>query len=170
MATLRTVAFGFVTGAMIGATLCSLVVGVIVESAPLFVTGLGIPVGYGLLVYLGGMPRRAREAAVPPVVALAQIESLRAGGTETGDLPVEFILTVAPDGAPSHRAAMSHTVNLVDLPSYRAGDVLVVAYPPDRPWKVRIVSNPSPEWQRRAANAVIEPAAESTLVHPPPEG
>ncbi|MFB9924323.1 hypothetical protein ACFORO_10935 [Amycolatopsis halotolerans] len=170
MAAIRTIAFGFLTGLVIGATLCSLVVGVILESVPLFVAGLGIPAGYGILVYLGGMPRRAREAAVPPVVALARIESLRAGGTETGDLPVEFILTVAPDGAPSHRAAMTHTVNLVDLPQYRTGDVLVVVYPPERPWKVRLVSNPSPGWQRRAANAVIEPAAESALVHPPPEG
>ncbi|WP_116203112.1 hypothetical protein [Amycolatopsis circi] len=170
MAALRTIAFGFLTGLAIGATLCSLVVGIIVESVPLFVTGLGISLGYGILVYLGGIPRRAREAAVGPVVALARIESLRAGGTETGDLPVEFVLTVAPDGAPSHRVAATHTVNLVDLPSYRKGDVLVVCYPPDRPWKVRLVANPSPEWQRRAANAVIEPAAESALVHPPPEG
>ncbi|WP_370936697.1 hypothetical protein [Amycolatopsis sp. cg13] len=161
---------GFLTGLAIGAALCSLVVGVIVESVPLFAAGLGIPLGYGILVYLGGMPRRAREAAVPPIVALARIESLRAGGTETGDLPVEFILTVAPDGAPSHRVAASHTVNLVDLPSYRKGDVLVVSYRQERPWKVQIVSNPSPEWQRRAADAVIEPAAESTLVSSPPEG
>ncbi|WP_409180040.1 hypothetical protein F9C11_26370 [Amycolatopsis sp. VS8301801F10] len=170
MARLRTIAFGFLTGSAIGATLCSFVVGIILESGPLFVAALGIPVGYGLLVYLGGMPRRAREKAIPPTVALARIESLRAGGTETGDLPVDFDLTVAPDDAPSHRAAATHTVNLVDLPSYRKGDVLVVSYPPDRPWKVKIVASPPPEWQRRAADAVIEPAAESTLVHPPPEG
>lgn len=170
MAAIRTVAFGLVTGAVIGATLCSLVAGIITESGALFATGLGIPLGYGILVYLGGMPRRAREAAVPPTLALARIESLRAGGTETGDLPVEFILTVAPDGAPSHRAAATHIVNLVDLPNYRTGDILVVSYPPDRPWKVRVVASPPPEWQRRAANAVIQPAAESTLVHSPPEG
>ncbi|WP_406633287.1 hypothetical protein [Amycolatopsis sp. WGS_07] len=159
--------FGFLTGIVIGATLCSLVVGVIVESVPLFVAGLGIPLGYGILVYLGRLPRRTQEAAV---VAVARIESLRAGGTETGDLPLDLVLTVAPDGAPSHRVAATHTVNLVDLPSYRKGDVLVVSYPPDRPWKVEILSDPTPEWQRRAANAVIEPAHESTLVHPPPEG
>ncbi|MYW90038.1 hypothetical protein G3I59_05240 [Amycolatopsis rubida] len=170
MAALRTIASGFLTGLVIGATLCSLVVGIIVESVPLFVAGLGIPLGYGILLYLGRLPRRAREKAVPPTTALARIDSLRAGGTETGDLPVSFILTVAPDGAPSHRVEATHTVNLVDLPDYRKGDVLVVSYPPDRPWKVRIVSSPPPEWQRRAANAVIPPAAESTLVHSPPEG
>ncbi|MGW7531364.1 hypothetical protein [Amycolatopsis sp. NPDC054798] len=170
MAALRTIAFGFLTGLAIGASLCSLVVAIIVESVPLFVAGLGIALGYGLLVYLGGLPRRAREAAIPPTVALARIESLRAGGTETGDLTVEFILTVAPHGAPSHRAAATLTVNLADLSDYRKGDVLVVSYPPDRPWKARIVSNPSPEWQRRAETAVIAPAAESTLVHPPLEG
>ncbi|MGW4397699.1 hypothetical protein ACWEHA_20630 [Amycolatopsis nivea] len=167
---MRTIAFGFLTGTVIGATLCSFVAGIIVESVPLFVAAFGIPLGYGVLVWLGGLPRRAREAAVPPTVALARIESLRAGGTETGDLPVEFVLTVAPDGEPAHRVAATHTVNLVDLPSYRKGGVLVVAYPPERPWKVRLVANPTPEWQRRAAEAVIAPAPESTLVTPPPEG
>jgi len=170
MSSLRTVAFGFLTGAVIGTALCAFIAGIVAESAPLLVAGLGIPVGYGVLVYLGGMPRRAREAAVVPTVALARIESLHAGGTETGDLPVEFVLTVAPDGAPSFRAAATLSVNLVDLPSYRKGDVLVVGYPADRPWKVRILADPTPEWQRRAAEAVIEPAADSTLVHPPPEG
>lgn len=167
---MRTIALGFLTGIVVGATVCSLVVGIIVESGPLFVAGFGIPLGYGVLVWLGGLPRRAREAAVPPRVALARIESLRAGGTETGDLPVEFVLTVAPDGEPAHRATATRTVNLVDLPNYRKGDVLVVAYPPERPWKVRLVDNPTPEWQRRAAEAVIEPAPESALVAPPPEG
>ncbi|UKD58071.1 hypothetical protein L3Q65_15500 [Amycolatopsis sp. FU40] len=170
MAAIRTIAAGFLTGSAIGATLCSLVVGIVLESVPLFVTGLGIPLGYGILVCLGGLPRRAREKAVPPAMALARIESLRAGGTETGDLPLNLTLTVAPDGAPSHRVEAVHTVNLVDLPNFRTGDVLVVSYRLARPWKVRIVSSPPPEWQRRAANAVIEPAAESASVHPPPEG
>ncbi|MFD2470616.1 hypothetical protein [Amycolatopsis silviterrae] len=170
MSAARTMVSGFLAGIVIGATLCSLVVGIIVESVPLFVAGLGIPLGYGLLLHLSRIPRRFREAAVVPTVAVARIESLRAGGTETGDLPLDLVLTVAPDGAPPHRVTASHTVNLVDLPSYRKGDVLVVSYPPDRPWKVEILSDPTPEWQRRAAEAVIEPAHESTLVHPPPEG
>jgi hypothetical protein len=161
---------GFLTGGVIGVTLSALVTGVILERVPLLLLGLGLPVGYGLLRYLAGMPRRAREAAVVPHVALAKVEGLRAGGTETGDVPVRFDLTVAPHDAPPFRVEVTHHVNLVDLPSHRAGDVLVVEYPPDRPWRTRIVPNPAPEWARRAARAVVESAPGSASVQPPPEG
>ncbi|WP_037305429.1 hypothetical protein [Amycolatopsis orientalis] len=161
---------GFLTGVVSGTTLCAFVVGIIIEYVPLIIAGLGLPVVYGLLLYVAGAPRRARDAAVVPVVALAKIESVRAGGTETGDIPVDFVLTVVPDGAASHRVRITHSVNLVDLPDHRPGGVLVVQYPPDRPWKAKIVERPSPEWERRAAAAVIESAPESSLVHEPPEG
>lgn len=161
---------GFLTGGVIGVTLSALVIGGILERVPLLLLGLGLPVGYGLLRYLAGMPRRAREAAVVPRVALAKVERLRAGGTETGDVPVSFDLTVAPHDAPPFRVEVTHHVNLVDLPSHRAGDVLVVEYPPDRPWRTRIVPNPAPEWARRAAGAVVESAPGSASVQPPPEG
>ncbi|GAA4547811.1 hypothetical protein [Amycolatopsis samaneae] len=163
-------ALRFLNGGVIGVSLSALVVGVLIESVPLVLAGLGLPPAYGLLRFVGGRPRRAREAAIVPLVALAKVESLRAGGTETGDLPVEFVLTVAPDGAPAYRVRVTHHVNLVDLPSYQKGDVLVVDYPPDRPWRARIVSHPAPEWRRRVAEAVIEPAPESTMVRKPPEG
>lgn len=161
---------GFLTGIISGTTLCALIVGVVIEYVPLIITGLGLPVVYGILLYLAGAPRRAREAKIVPVVALAKIEGLRAGGTETGDIPVDFDLTVAPDGLATFRLKITHGVNLVDIPNYRPGDVLVVRYPPDRPWKAEVVDRPPPSWEHRAAEVTIESAPESSLVREPPEG
>ncbi|SEC81914.1 hypothetical protein SAMN04489727_5211 [Amycolatopsis tolypomycina] len=161
---------GFLGGGVAGATLSAFIAGIVLEKAPLILFGVGLPIGYGFLVFVAGIPRRTREAAVVPRLALARIESLRAGGTETGDVPVDFELTIAPGGEPPFRSRMTSDVNLVDLPRYRPGDVLVVAYPPDRPWRATIVPNPTPEWQHRAAEAVIRPAPESPVVQQPPEG
>ncbi|WP_414938622.1 hypothetical protein [Amycolatopsis sp. cmx-11-51] len=161
---------GLLAGIVIGTALCAFVVGIIIEYVPLIIAGLGLPLVYGILLYLAGAPRRAREAAVVPVVALAKIESLRAGGTETGDVPVDFVLTVAPDGAATHRVEIQHGVNLVDIPNHRPGNIIVVQYPPDRLWKAKIVERLSPEWERRVAEASIESAPESSLVQEPPEG
>ncbi|MEU3625422.1 hypothetical protein BS329_30950 [Amycolatopsis coloradensis] len=161
---------GFLTGITSGTTLCAFVVGIIIEYVPLIIAGLGLPLVYGILLHLAGAPRRAREAAVVPVVALAKIESLRASGTETGDIPVDFVLTVAPDGAATHRVEIQHGVNLVDIPNHRPGGILVVQYPPDRPWKATVVERLSPAWERRVAEASIESAPESSLIQEPPEG
>ncbi|OXM50470.1 hypothetical protein [Amycolatopsis alba] len=161
---------GFLTGIVVGTTLSAFVVGIIIEYVPLIIVGVGLPFVYGILLYLAGAPLRAREARIAPVVALAKIESLRANGTETGDVPVLFELTVAPDGAATHRVKITHGVNLVDLPDYRPGGILVVQYPPSRPWKARIAERLSPEWERRVAKAEIESAPESSLVQDPPEG
>ncbi|WP_410657204.1 hypothetical protein [Amycolatopsis sp. lyj-112] len=161
---------GFLTGAVSGAALSAFVVAAIIEKLPLFLIGLGLPLSYGVVLFIGGIPRRAREAAVVPAVALARIEKLSASGTESGDIPVTFVLTVVPDGARSYRLEITHGVNLVDLPDYRPGGVVIVQYPPDRPWKARIVPPPTLEWERRVADAVLEPAPESTLVRRPPEG
>jgi len=161
---------GFLTGGVVGGTLSAFVVGIILERVPLIPIALGLPLGYGVLLFVAGIPRRVREAAVVPRVALAKVESLRAGGTETGDVPVGLVLTVAPDDAPSYRVEVTHHVNLIDLPGFRRGDVVVVEYPPDRPWQARIVPRPAPEWQRRMAGAVVESAPESALLRTPPEG
>lgn len=161
---------GFLTGIISGTTLCAFIVGIVIEYVPLIVAGVGLPVVYGILLHLAGAPRRAREARIVPVVALAKVESLRAGGTETGDIPVDFVFTVAPDGMATFRLKVAHSINLVDIPNYRPGDVLVIRYPPDRPWKAEIVERPSPSWERRAAEATIESAPESSLVREPPEG
>ncbi|MFF2325709.1 MULTISPECIES: hypothetical protein [unclassified Streptomyces] len=147
---------GFLTGGVIGASLTAFIGGCVVESAPLIVTGLVLPAFYGLLFFLATLPRRAREAAVAPRAALAVIESLEAVGGETSDVPVRFELSVAPDDAPAFRVEIRQDVNLVELPEYRPRGVVVVEYPPDRPWKTRIVKRPTPEWEERAAVAQVD--------------
>ncbi|MER7849885.1 hypothetical protein ABTZ03_38795 [Kitasatospora sp. NPDC096077] len=161
---------GFLTGGVVGASLAALVVGTVVENAPLFVAGLVVPTVYGLLLFLAGMPRRAREAAVVHRTALARIESLEAVRGESSDVPVRFELTVVPDDGPAFRVGTTQDINLVDLPDYRPRGVVVVEYPPDRPWRVRIVKRPTPPWEKRAASAHLEPVSATTTVAAPPEG
>lgn len=158
------------TGGVVGASLAALVVGAIIESVPLFVTGLVLPAVYGLLFFLAGMPRRAREAALAPRTALAVIENREAVGGESSDIPVRFELTVAPDEEPAYRVEITQDINVVDLPDYRPRGVVVVQYPPDRPWRVRIVKRPTPEWEDRAASARLDPAPGTAEVAAPPEG
>ncbi|WP_372671780.1 hypothetical protein [Amycolatopsis kentuckyensis] len=81
-----------------------------------------------------------------------------------------MVLTIAPGDVPWFRTGITHHVNLVDLPRYRPGDVLVVEYPPDRPWRAEVVPHPTAEWEERVAGAVVQPAPESILVREPPEG
>ncbi|MEU6198823.1 hypothetical protein [Streptomyces sp. NPDC047061] len=160
----------FLTGGVVGASLAAFVVAVVIESVPLLVTGMALPVGYGLLLLLAGAPRRAREAAVAPVTALAMIESLRAVGDGSSDVSVRFDLTVAPDDGPAFRVVVAESINLVDLPDYRPRGVLVVEYPPDRPWRARILQRPTPEWRERVAGASLDSAPGSALVSKPSEG
>ncbi|WP_030060964.1 MULTISPECIES: hypothetical protein [Streptomyces] len=160
----------FLTGTVIGGAPATVIVGIIIGRTPLIVAGLVAPVVYALLYQLADAPRRAREAAVVPRTALAMIEGLRAGGSETGDIPVHFDLTVAPDDEPAFRVEISQGINLVNLPDYRPRDILVVQYPPDRPWKGRIVPQPTPDWEERAATAHLDSAPESTTVRAPAEG
>jgi hypothetical protein len=163
---------GVLTGGVIGASLAAFVVGCVIESVPLCVTGVGLPAVYGLLFFLAGVPRRAREAAIPPRTALAQIESLAAvGGEATSDVAVRFDVTVAPDDdIPAYRVEFTQHINLADLPDYRPGGVVVVQYPPDRLWKVRIVQRPAPEWEARAADAHLDSAPGPAVVKEPSEG
>lgn len=112
-------AWGFLTGGVIGTSPAALVVGGVTERWPLFVTGWVLPAVYGLLFFLAGRPRRAREAAIAPHTALALIESLKAIGSESSDVPVRFDLTVAPDDAPAYRVEITQDINLADLPDYR---------------------------------------------------
>ncbi|MFI8929062.1 hypothetical protein ACIG3E_15465 [Streptomyces sp. NPDC053474] len=148
----------FLTGGVIGTSLTAFVSGCVVEKASLIVLGLALPAVYGLLFFLGTLPRRAREAAVAPHTALAMIESREAVGGETSDVPVRFDLTVAPDDVPAYRVEIRQDINLVDLPDYRPRGIVVVEYPPDRPWKVRIVQRPTPQWEERAAEALLDSA------------
>ncbi|WP_033280648.1 hypothetical protein [Streptomyces sp. NRRL F-525] len=163
---------GILTGGVIGASLAAFVVGCVIESVPLCVTGVVLPAVYGLLFFLAGVPRRAREAAIPPRTALAQIETLEAvGGEATSDVAVRFDVTVAPDDEiPAYRVEFTQHINLADLPDYRPGGVVVVQYPPDRLWKVRIVKRPTPEWEERAAGARLDAAPGPAVVKEPSEG
>lgn len=153
---------------MAGTSLAALVVGGIIEKVPLFVAGLVVPTVYGLLLFLAGAPRRRREAAVVPRTALATIESLKAIGGESSDVPVRFDLTVAPDDELLYRVEITQDINLVDLPDYRPRGILVVQYPPDRPWRVRIVKRPTPEWEERAAGARLDSVPGPATVSEPP--
>lgn len=161
---------GLLTGCVVGASPAAFVVGIVIENVALIVTGPALPVVYGLLYFLAGAPRRAREAAVVPRTALAMIESLEAIGGESSDVPVRFDLTVAPDDAPAYRVEITQSINLVELPDYRPRGIVVVQYPPDRPWRVRIVKRPTPEWEGRLAGAHLDSAPGSARVSAPPEG
>ncbi|MEU0356904.1 hypothetical protein ABZ175_16670 [Streptomyces cyaneofuscatus] len=159
--------------AVIGAALAALVVGVILKDVPVLVTGGGVLALLVLLAFLGG--RRGAGLDAPPArrTALARIEDLRATGGETADVPVTFRLTVAPepeDERPAYRVKISQSVNLVDIPAYRPRGIAVVEYHPEKPWDVRIVTRPTPEWSRRAEEAEIDSAPESTLVRDPDGG
>ncbi|NEB02590.1 hypothetical protein [Streptomyces sp. SID13726] len=161
---------GVLTGGVVGASLAALVVGALIESVPLFVTGLVLPVAYILLVLLAGVPRLARESAIAPLTALAMIESRKAvGGEATSDVAVRFDLTVAPDDVPAYRVAFTQDINLVDLAHYPPGAVVVVQYPPDQPWRVRIVQPPTPPWEERVAGARLDSAPGPVMVSETPK-
>ncbi|MEV7060811.1 hypothetical protein AB0N60_38555 [Streptomyces microflavus] len=149
-------ASGFLTAGVIGAGLTAFIGGCMVESVPMLVTGLVVPALYGLLFFLATLPRRASEAAVAPRTALAMIESREAIRGENSDVPVRFDLSVVPDDAPAFRVEMWQDVNRVELTEYRSGGTVVVEYPPDRPWKTRIVRRPTPQWEERAAAAQVD--------------
>ncbi|MFI7084173.1 hypothetical protein ACIBUR_11260 [Streptomyces anulatus] len=159
-----------VTSGVAGAAIAALVVGVILERVPVFLSGGGVLILLVLVGFVAG--RRPPGPVVPPVTrtALARIEDLRATSGESADVPVDFRLTVAPepeDERPAYRVNIDERINLVDLPVYRPRGIAVVEYRPDEPWEVRIVTRPTPEWSRRAEKAEIDSAPESTLVEKP---
>ncbi|MEU2572428.1 hypothetical protein ACIP3B_05105 [Streptomyces anulatus] len=159
-----------VTSGAAGAAVAALVVGVILERVPVFLSGGGVLVLLLLIGFVSG--RRPPGPVEPPVTrtALARIEDLRATSGEMADVPVDFRLTVAPepeDGRPAYRVDTTQHINLVDIPVYRPRSIAVVEYRPDEPWEVRIVTRPTPEWSRRAEEAEIDSAPESTLVEKP---
>ncbi|MFI1224171.1 MULTISPECIES: hypothetical protein [unclassified Streptomyces] len=149
-----------------GAALAALVVGLILKDAPVYGTG---GVVLAALIVVAALGSRRGEPEEPPAgrIALARIEDLRATSGEMADVPVEFRLTVAPEGRSAYRVKISQQINLVDIPSYRPRGIAVVEYHPEKPWDVRIITRPTPEWSRRAEDAEIDSAPESTLVHDP---
>ncbi|MEU0686909.1 hypothetical protein [Streptomyces uncialis] len=164
-------ALGFLTGGVVGASLTAFIGGCVVGRVPLIVTGLVLPAVHGLACFLGTLPRRARRAALAPRTALARIEALEATPGDTSDVAVRFELSVVPDDAPAFRVEMRQHVNKVELPGYRQrGVVVVVEYPPDRPWKTRIVERPTPRWEERAAGAEVDPVPGPVLKQETPSG
>ncbi|MFJ8434888.1 hypothetical protein ACIQ9P_26665 [Kitasatospora sp. NPDC094019] len=149
---------GFLTGGVIGAAAAAFVVGCVLGRVPLIAAGPVLLAAYALLFRLAGAPRRAREGSLAPLTALALIDARELRKGEETDVPVRFDLTVAPDRAPAFRIRITQDVHVSELTDYRVGTVLVVRYPPERPWLVRIVKRPTPAWEERAAGAVLEPA------------
>ncbi|MFJ7062490.1 hypothetical protein ACIQVA_33065 [Streptomyces microflavus] len=156
-----------VVSAVTGAALAALVVAVIMKDVPVFLTGGGVLVVLILVGVLAGRRSPAREEPPAGRIALARIEDLRATSGESADVPVKFRLTVAPEDRPAYRVKIDQPINLVDIPAYRPRGIAVVEYRPDEPWNVRIVTRPTPEWSRRAEEAEIDSAPESTLVADP---
>ncbi|GGY35198.1 hypothetical protein [Streptomyces anulatus] len=156
-----------VTSGVTGAAVAAVVVGVILERVPVFLSGGGVLILLILVGFVAG--RRSPGPGDPPVTrtALARIEDLRATSGESADVPVDFRLTVAPDDRPAYRVNINEHINLVDIPVYRPRGIAVVEYRPDEPWEVRIVTRPTPEWSRRAEEAEIDSAPGSTLVEKP---
>ncbi|WP_057664185.1 hypothetical protein [Streptomyces anulatus] len=156
-----------VTSGVTGAAVAAVVVGVILERVPVFLSGGGVLILLILVGFVAG--RRSPGPGDPPVTrtALARIEDLRATSGESADVPVDFRLTVAPDDRPAYRVNINEHINLVDIPVYRPRGIAVVEYRPDEPWEVRIVTRPTPEWSRRAEEAEIDSAPGSMLVEKP---
>ncbi|MFJ4673867.1 hypothetical protein [Kitasatospora purpeofusca] len=155
---------GFLTGGVVGASLAAFVLGCTLGKVPLIVAGPSLLAAYALLLRLVGAPRRAREGTLAPLTALALIDGREMPTVKETDVRVRFDLTVAPDLAPAFRIRITQDVHVSELTDYRPGTVLVVRYPPDRPWLLRIVKRPTPEWEDRAAGAVLEPAPGPTVV------
>ncbi|MEW1696417.1 MULTISPECIES: hypothetical protein [unclassified Streptomyces] len=161
---------GFLAGGVTGASLTALVGGFVVGVTPLVVTGLVLLALFGLFFLLVTRPRAAREAADVPRTSLAAIEEFEAAEGEASDVPVRFVLSVAPDDAPPFRVEMRQDVHLSELPGYRPRGVVVVEHPSRRPWKTRIVRRPTPWWEERAAVARVDPAPGPVLRHEVPNG
>lgn len=161
---------GFLGGVAFGAAIAGFVVGFVISNGLAVLGGLGL--FFLTVVVLAVLRRIRRSSAARPAVrtALAMIESRRALSSESGDIPVEFVLTVAPDGEAAYRVKTSRTINLVDLADYPVRAIVVVEYRPDEAWKAKIVANPGPEWASRAAEAVIDSAPESALRTAPGPG
>jgi hypothetical protein len=107
-------------------------------------------------------------ATLEPV--LARVEAATAVG-EGPDIPLQLLLTVAPDGLPGYRVQTRATINLMDIDRYKVGRLIVARYDPYFPWRVEIPPSyevPG-EWTVRASTAAIDSAPlDSLVVRPDP--
>ncbi|HTJ68331.1 MAG TPA: hypothetical protein VL551_12435 [Actinospica sp.] len=123
--------------------------------------------GYGLLAARAGRIRQ-RVLAGSEVMrtALAKVETAQATG-EAPRFSVRMGLTVAPDGAPAFRVDTITGVNVMDVDAYRAGRLLVVTYDETRPWRVTVVTRPTPEWAQRVTHGAVDSAPMETRIEEP---
>ncbi|MFF6960236.1 hypothetical protein [Streptomyces sp. NPDC008317] len=158
---------GLLVGGAFGAGVAAIVVGGTIGKVAVWGSGIAALALLVLTTAAFSARHRVRRPVVERVKAVAMIESRRATSGEYADVPVAFDLTVAPDDRPAFRAHVHRSVNLVDLPDFPVRGIVVVEYPPDRPWDVTIVSEPDAEWASRAARASLDSAPESTRVRDP---
>ncbi|OPC83644.1 hypothetical protein B4N89_24290 [Embleya scabrispora] len=164
---LKSGVLGLLSGGVIGGALGCFVVGCILERWQICVIGVGLFLLNMAAWAVGGRVQRTRDVRAPARLALAVIESRRALGSDTADIPVEFELTVAPDERTAYRVKMRQDLNLVDIPDYRPRGVVVVEYRPDDLWDVKLVTEPTEEWARRASVETVDSAPESAMVEAP---
>lgn len=163
---------GTVVGAWLGAGVTCCVAALVLQDWLLLGVGAGLFAANIVFVVVSTLiSSRGQEKPVPPepVLALARIESRRAVSSEMADIPVEFVLTVAPDDDRAYRVKIRQDINLVDIPDYKPRGTIVVRYRPDRPWDVTIVTEPDGRWADRAASEAIDSAPEATLAEAPKE-
>ncbi|MCZ4095198.1 MULTISPECIES: hypothetical protein [Streptomyces] len=158
---------GFLAAGVAGAAVACVVVGIVIGNVALWCVGGGLLVLTVVVMTVAGRLKRARTPPQEKRRALAMIESRRATSGESADVPIRFVLTVAPDDRAAYRVEFSQPINLVDVPDYRPRGIVVVEYPADEPWAVRIITEPDQEWAARAAEALLDSAPESSLVKDP---
>ena len=98
--------------------------------------------------------------------ALAKIETSMASG-EAPTFSIYMGLTIAPDGSPAFRADASAAVNLMDVDAYKVGKLLIVSYDETKPWRVKVVTTPAPEWSHREHHGAVDSAPPETRVEEP---
>lgn len=123
--------------------------------------------GYGLLLARAARTeRRTLSGTEVRRTALAKIETSQATG-EAPTFSISMGLTIAADGVPAFRADATAAVNLMDVDAYKVGKLLVVTYDETKPWRVTVVTNPTPEWSDRLAHGAVDSAPRETQVVEP---
>lgn len=123
--------------------------------------------GYLLLATRAGRTeQRALSGSEVRRTALARIETSQATG-EAPTFSIRMGLTIAADGVSAFRADATAAVNLMDVDAYKVGKLLVVTYDELNPWRVTVVTNPTPEWSHRLAHDAVDSAPWETRVEEP---
>ena len=123
--------------------------------------------GYGLLATRAARSeQRILSGTEVRRTALAKIETSQASG-EAPTFSIRMGLTIAADGVPAFRADATAAVNLMDVDAYKVGKLLVVTFDETKPWRVAVVTNPTPEWSHRAAHDAVDSAPQETRVEEP---